>query len=281
MRQTPPPPIDITAIIPEYAPLARQTVRLHPRAGICAVDESKLGGMFLMPKDEPWPYDEESGFPFVPVLQLRAEDVPEIGFPEGKDIFQLLWCFSGVLICKVFWRNRREITDFFAEMPEDVLIEIEENPYFYPTPCILDPERVIEYPHIFDITDFYPDLDEALETSKKFRLAIASIPNLEYDDPSDVYQDLLSTADGTKVGGYPNWVQDPEAPEDMEYLLTIASCECDAATWLRWLPIEDRIGWDNSVTQAANLMLGDMGSVNIFINRQREDYPVVGIYQCS
>jgi uncharacterized protein YwqG len=281
MRHTPLPPIDLTAIIPAYAPLARETVRLHPRSGNCAVDESKLGGVFLMPTEEPWPYDLESGFPFVPILQLRAEDVPEIGFPDGKNLFQLFWCFNGVLICKVFWRNRREIKDYLTELPEDVLIEIEENQSFYPTPCVLYPERVIEYPHLFDIMEHYPDLDEALETSKELKKAIASIANLESDEPSDVYQDLLSTADGTKVGGYPYWVQDPEAPDDLEYLLTIASRECDEATCLRWLPKEDREHWDESVTGAANLMLADMGNVNIFINRQHEDYPVIGILQCS
>lgn len=280
MRHTPPPPINLTEILPEYAPLARSTVRLHPRSGVCGIDESKLGGMFLLPNDEPWPYDSE-GFPFVPILQLRVEDVPEIGFPEGKDLFQLFWSFNEILVCKIFWRKRSEITKPLTELPEDVLIEIEENRGFYPTPCILNPERVTEYPHIFDIMDEYPDLDEALENSKKFAKAIASIPELEYDEPSDVYQDLLSTADGTKVGGYPHWVQDPEAPEDLEYLLTIASRECDDATWLRWLPTEDRDNWDESVINAANLRLGDMGKVNIFINRQREDYPVVGIFQCS
>ncbi|GFE70632.1 DUF1963 domain-containing protein [Chroococcus sp. FPU101] len=281
MRHTPFPPIDLTAILPAYAPLARKTVRLHPRSGVCGLDESKLGGMFLMPKDEPWPYDAESGFPLIPVLQLRIEDVPEIGFPEGKDLFQLFWSFNEILVCKVFWRNRSEIIEPLVKLPEDVLIEMEENAACYPTPCILHPERVIEYPHIFDIADYYPKLDEALESSKALKKAIASIPDLDYDEPSDVYQDLLSTADGTKVGGYPNWVQDPEAPEDMEYLLTIASCECDEATCLRWLPKEDRDNWDESVTNAANLMLGDMGNVNVFINRQHEDYPVVGIFQCS
>ena len=32
------------------------------------------------------------GRPYVLVLQLRRDDMPELGFPDGADLFQLLWC---------------------------------------------------------------------------------------------------------------------------------------------------------------------------------------------
>jgi hypothetical protein len=54
-RTTPPPPLDITGIFPELAPLARPAVRLHPRAGAPGRGDSSLGGPLLWPADAPWP----------------------------------------------------------------------------------------------------------------------------------------------------------------------------------------------------------------------------------
>ncbi|NUP21136.1 MAG: hypothetical protein HOZ81_34730 [Streptomyces sp.] len=54
-RTTPPRPTDITAHFPELAALARDTIRLHPRAGAPAPTDSSLGGPLLWPADEPWP----------------------------------------------------------------------------------------------------------------------------------------------------------------------------------------------------------------------------------
>jgi hypothetical protein len=54
-RTTPPRPVDVTALFPELAPLARTTVRLHPRAGEPTTADSSIGGPLLWPADEPWP----------------------------------------------------------------------------------------------------------------------------------------------------------------------------------------------------------------------------------
>ncbi|WP_404868717.1 hypothetical protein ACI1MP_12915 [Kitasatospora griseola] len=54
-RTTPPRPVDIAALFPELAPLARQAVRLHPRPGEPGVHESSVGGPLLWPADEQWP----------------------------------------------------------------------------------------------------------------------------------------------------------------------------------------------------------------------------------
>ncbi|MFE6405518.1 hypothetical protein ACFVOR_01135 [Streptomyces sp. NPDC057837] len=54
-RTTPPRPLDVTALYPELAPLARTAVRLHPRAGSPSAADSSLGGPLLWPADEPWP----------------------------------------------------------------------------------------------------------------------------------------------------------------------------------------------------------------------------------
>ncbi|MER6401178.1 hypothetical protein ABT263_34830 [Kitasatospora sp. NPDC001603] len=55
VRVTPPRRVDIAAVFPELVPLARQTVRLHPRLGEPTVHDSSVGGPLLWPADEPWP----------------------------------------------------------------------------------------------------------------------------------------------------------------------------------------------------------------------------------
>lgn len=57
-RTTPPRPVDIAAIFPELAPLARTATRLHPRPGKPTPHDSSVGGPLLWPIDEPWPYCE-------------------------------------------------------------------------------------------------------------------------------------------------------------------------------------------------------------------------------
>src|SRR3954468_3599301 len=102
-RTTPPPRYDIAALFPELAPLAKQTIRLHPRPGPePPANASKLGGHILWPADEPWPLciepeedpDEPTEPPhdhlYIPILQLRRDDIPEFPFRDGTDLFQLL-----------------------------------------------------------------------------------------------------------------------------------------------------------------------------------------------
>ncbi|MFD0371121.1 hypothetical protein [Streptomyces sp. NPDC059071] len=53
---TPPRPLNVAALIPELAPLARTATRLHPRPGSPTVHDSSVGGPLLWPADEPWPH---------------------------------------------------------------------------------------------------------------------------------------------------------------------------------------------------------------------------------
>ncbi|MFF2196240.1 hypothetical protein [Streptomyces sp. NPDC058157] len=63
--------------------------------------ESSIGGPLAWPADEAWPEclvpDDQDGSgrnpcAMVPVLQLYRRDVPGAWWPEGVDLFQLLWC---------------------------------------------------------------------------------------------------------------------------------------------------------------------------------------------
>lgn len=55
-RTTPPRPFNVTAALPQLAPLARSATRLHPRAGSPAPQDSSVGGPLLWPAGEPWPH---------------------------------------------------------------------------------------------------------------------------------------------------------------------------------------------------------------------------------
>ncbi|GAB2862125.1 hypothetical protein GCM10027074_31790 [Streptomyces deserti] len=63
-RTTPPRPLDVTALFPELAPLARTAIRLHPRAGAPTTADSSIGGPLLWPADEPWPTCPDHGGPW-------------------------------------------------------------------------------------------------------------------------------------------------------------------------------------------------------------------------
>ncbi|MDN0193711.1 hypothetical protein [Streptomyces sp. S.PNR 29] len=93
-RTTPPRPLDVTALFPELAPLARTAVRLHPRAGAPTPADSSIGGPLLWPADEPWPTCPEHTGPWqlglVPAdVRLRRRILTEAWArprPEGADL---------------------------------------------------------------------------------------------------------------------------------------------------------------------------------------------------
>ncbi len=238
-RITPPPPYDVAELLPAVASLGRTTVRLHPqRAKVPNVAASKLGGEFLWPRDEPWPVcdapiHEENARPvFVPILQLRKDDVPELGFPSNHDLFQLLWCPSDEHETYypqplVFWRTLAEITDAVL-IPQPTYGDED----FLPLPCRLTPERVIEYPPPGEVKDEV--------------LAPLSSASDGKADLHGVYQFQLSACPGTKVGGYPAWMQDAvpvccSQGHDMEFLLQLGDSEyCNTDEHPRWIPQADR-----------------------------------------
>jgi hypothetical protein len=296
MRQTPKAIVDLASAIPDFAPLARTTVRLHPRRGECAPDQSKMGGTFLWPAGEPWPVCEEHGCVLTTVLQLRRDDAPELGFRGDADLFQLLWCPNDhenidpyyAPASQVFWRKRADIQNALTSMPP---LGVNEELYV-PAPCVLHPERVAEYPDLFVITQSFPALRKKIRSSAELANAVKTIPGVNFN-ADQLYQYWLSVASGTKVGGHPEWIQDPEPPDcrcgrQMEYLLTIASDECDGGTWGRWCPEEERHVWTGNdygaralAASPTELLLGDAGNLNYFVCRQCEGWPIASVFQCS
>ena len=291
MRTTQPPSHDVAAAFPELAGMARTTVRLHPRReDEPGIDESKLGGRMRWSAEVPWPRCDQphalwdalqtlepaDDRPYVPVLQLRKADLPELEFPADTDTFQLLWCPSDhddpfyVAVVRVFWWRGADLVDTIAPRP----VTSKDASDYVPRPCALHPERVVEYPHIWELPTTISDRIDAWQAEQGQRT---------------LYQSLLSTAPGTKVGGHPAWVQEPEpqtceAGHEMEHLLTISDTEFDGGTWPRWLAVEEAGAWTGptdqrfAVQEAAELRFG-RGSIYVFICRVCPDGPIAQVYQ--
>ena len=180
--------------------------------------------------------------PYAPILQLRRDDFPELPWPPGQDLFQLLWCpqvhFEGNgmhdadekptqtpgYVAK--WRTERLVGKTLAAMPKL------EEPF---QECGLQPEDVIEYPQA---NEFDPEeIEPHLRTMEPWLARVPHrgqlIPNAGWR-----YSQDLAAAPGTKLLGHPRWIHGDETPEcascgeRMRLLLTCASREeVDSPAW--------------------------------------------------
>ncbi|WP_433202829.1 hypothetical protein ACQP00_33045 [Dactylosporangium sp. CS-047395] len=331
---TPEPPLDVAATFPELATASRRATRLHPRRGEVGPHDSSLGGPLLWPSDDPWPLCDSPdhtdwdlivgvpenatvrAIPLVPVLQLYARDVPHLPFPDGTDLCQVLWCPAYHQpamdpIAVVRWRNSSSVSPDAATPPPPAskstngadsgsgafqptaatgagLLTDPPQPgvdlgtgEFRPEPCRLHPEVVDEYPDGFALDD---ELRERVETWARAN--------------GWSYFAHLSTAPGTKAGGWPDWIQNPDPPDctacgrSMDHLLTIASVECDGESWRRWVPMEElsarQLQPDGqppaeafAAEADAGLMIGDAGDYYIFVCTHCPHRPTATLSQCS
>ena len=305
-RTTPSPLYNVSKLFPELAERTATTIRLDPRYGEEPLpDESKLGGTFIWPHDEPWPTCPFHDIPLVTVLQLRAADFPEMPFPPGLDLFQMLWCpreHSDVPECfekpnpmmwadpRFYWRNSHEIGRHRRDNPTPQKAYYE----YVPLPCRLMPERVIEFPSVYDLSE---DILESIRQWEDQHLGPDGMHACEYEGQ-------LSVAPGTKVGGYIRWIQFPWEPfcecgTRMERLLTLATAEWSGLIDNRWTPVEEKEGltllsppnWDNwdgersAVWHALwiphGLSLGDAGHMNLFVCRHCGKWPIIANIECS
>ncbi|MFG2087451.1 MULTISPECIES: hypothetical protein [unclassified Spirillospora] len=242
---TRPPIMDITEDIPGLAAYARTAVRLHPRRGNPTPDDSSIGGPLRWPADEPWPFcDQQHGrggspqapVAMVPIAQVYAADVTAYPFPQGSDLLQILWCpnhdaYWPDETISVRWRRAADVTAVLADPPAPHMVEAE---WLVPTPCVLDPEPITEYPYHEELPR---ELRDALEDWRT-------------DYPA--YQYGLSIASGCKLGGGMSW-----EVTDMGDPPTCGQCgapahlilQLDSSEWggesdhdggpPRWRPIED------------------------------------------
>ena len=299
MHTTPPGPVDMPRAFPQVIPFARTTIRLHPRKGAPTAEQSSVGGPLLWPADEPWPictgdgaYDhfeevpDPADVPLVPVAQLFAGDVPGVPFPEGTDVLQVLWCpFDhdpwSAPRPELRWRRRADIGERLTTMPAP---HQDANPEHVPDPCVIDPEKVTEYPTYDLPADVWSQIS-------------GTVKQLE-TDTGWKYETDLAVASGIKAGGYPGWTQSPDWPlcacgAQMEHLLTIASWEFSRGDERRWIPLEEMpamAGWGTdspddhpwrAIQDPAGLMLGDAGGIYLFVCASCPDRRFDYRFDCS
>jgi len=152
---------------------ARPAVLLNPLEGDPTDADSHIGGPMLWPIDDPWPWCDADGQPFVGAVQLYARDFPELPFPEGTDLLQVFLCTLDHDVpgpdVRLVWRDSSSVVELIEEEPQPS----EQEELYVPTLNVLEPIRYVEYPH-------------ASERPEELR-------------------DLPPTSDGTKIGGWTAW----------------------------------------------------------------------------
>jgi hypothetical protein len=201
-------------------------------------------------------------------------------------VLQVLWCpfehepFSAPRP-QLRWRRRADVGERLAAMPEP---DEEAEAYLVPKACVVDPERVVEYPG-YDMTrEVYLETLEAAERVER--------------ETGWNYDTDLAVASGIKTGGYPGWTQSPDWPScacgaTMTHLLTVTGWEFGRGDERRWIPLEDRPamdGWDWdadddhpwwTVQNPTGLMLGDAGGIYLFVCTTCPDRPYDHRFDCS
>jgi hypothetical protein len=269
-RTTPPRPVDLLKEFPELKPLLRMTHRLHPRfSDAPAGNESKLGGAIAWPAGEAWPTCEAFKIPYVPVLQLLADDCPsQVKFKPGTDVLQLLWSprdhkDTGLPKPMVVWRRLKDVPGPYADPPSHPHM----FPGYVPVSCRLFIEKVLEF----------PDWSTAKVTPFRERLERWTPPG--GGDPVKEYADKLSVAPGTKVGGFPRWAGGANPPacdtckRAMDYLLTL-----DADEWREpgWVPAEEAKRPELRATAANAAGLALANNYHVFVCRRCDGWPAKG-----
>ncbi len=144
---------------------------------------------------------EPCATPLIPLAQLFAADFPEITFPAGKDIAQVMWrgLFDHDSI-EVFWQDSADIIGI--QQPPAAELAEEFGDTITMSACILDPERISDLPWYEELP---PNVREQLV---QCRPEPADTDDLAHNGarqypPSLYYR--LSAAPGFKIGGSMNW----------------------------------------------------------------------------
>ncbi|PJM93267.1 hypothetical protein CG719_23880 [Streptomyces sp. CB01373] len=223
----------------------------------------------------------------VPVVQLYARNVPDLVFPAGTDLLQILWCplvhedDQYAANPRLYWRSSALIAAG-ATAGEPPRPHTAEGDYL-PRPCTVSPTPAVEYPN-WDLPEGLGELlDERFEALKDER-------GYDYFE--------VATTQQSKVGGYPGWTQPPDWPDcagcgtRMEHLLSVTATEPGMG---RWLPLDDRDprqdgdatpSWRAEADPGAlvafghGMDLGDLGGMYFFVCRICPDTPYTHRYDC-
>lgn len=194
--------------IPEVKPLTkikRPVTLLKPKKAKNPVpfSVSKMGGTPNLNLFEKWPRCDVCNTPLNFVFQIYKDEFPEFYFPDDASIFLLFRCpnyfcegaFDGHHDLKMFWFYGEADTDenTIIEKPAHTSEDAEEQM----PDCSFNPIRTIDYPHF----------EEQSEKWEKFEE--------KYIEDIDIIDEFMSKYQpkiGTKINGFPDWVDTPDYP---------------------------------------------------------------------
>ncbi|MBI5231020.1 MAG: hypothetical protein HY876_02520 [Coriobacteriales bacterium] len=192
--------------------------------------------------------------PLVAVAQLYRRDILDFAGPPDADLLQVLWRpldhpeegYNPRV--QLRWRRSTDVTERYDTPPEPPVV----NEDYLPSPCVVHPEQVIEYPYI----GLLPDELSARITAWEH----------DHDDSAVNYQYDLSLAPGWKVGGFADWSLTDPVPmscavcgADMTLLFTAASDEGSPTD--SWRAVD---GPDEALTGAPDVQIGRGYSLYVF-----------------
>jgi hypothetical protein len=238
-----------------------------------------------------------------PVIQLRKSDVSDIAFPPRTDLLQLFWCPDEAAhdyqpAPQIWGRTAAAVTDPRADDPDlSRFPRTSDWEGYIPFECAIYPERVVEY----------PDADELYQLAgpEEAPRILGLIQNMDLGAVSDLADRFGSEAGpsdaqglafyelgrcpGSKVGGKPGWRRDGQ---QFEHLVTLSTWEFDAASFRRWLAVEDQrlvalpgkeLTWNrlgkatafNALREVLGMQLGRTQRAHVYICRKRKPWKIV------
>lgn len=292
------PCCDLGSLVPDLAPLARTTTRLHPHRAAAPIPEwmSKIGGRFLWPRNKPWPSCADCKVHLTPVLQLRSKDVPDLAFPAGADLMQLFWCPDEAAhgyepAPQIWWRAAKDIAHARTDAPDlSKFPRTSDWEGYSPFECSVHPERVLEYPLGDDLWAIV-----GAEEAARIQELIASLDvrsmakgRSETRDAEGLAFSELGRCPGTKVGGRPSI---DRKGRRFDHLVTLSTWEFDAGNFRRWLAVEDQrllatpgkpLSWEQlckasafkSLREMLGMQLGRTQRAHIYVGRAKKPWEV-------
>ncbi|MFD6973285.1 hypothetical protein [Streptomyces sp. NPDC059949] len=166
--------------------------------------------------------------------QVYRRDAPGDGWPEGKDVFQLLWCpnvhgdppapHADVSpVASIRRRNSVDVTRILASPP--LPVRQEDPDYGYtPVRCTRAPVPLVDFPYPQALPD-----GELIESVQ------------EYVEATGEGSDVITRVAGITFGGWPTWhLTDPDevlcltCSAPCRLLFTVASDQTTGITVGRW-----------------------------------------------
>ncbi len=200
--------------------------------------------------------------PYLPLIQLFFREAPWMDWPAGKDLLQILVCPLDHMFLEddglvppmeVRWRTSGDLDLLLDRAPAPPLVSFD---HFFPQPCAVHPEKIVEYPSFREMSDEL----------------VARLNAWEKRTGNDYFADL-SSAPGWVLGGWPIWdAIDPvgvscfECEAPMIPLLRICQHEWDFSS-ISWRPVEEMYVHPDLVDNPVGVVYG------------RDDY--IQVYHCS